>query len=100
MKYYALSKEKRDILYEENIVYNELLKYKRSKCVKYVITKCSDCDSDRNTLNHELKHSEYYFNERYRKYIKLIWDTLDREIKEIVSKYLKSYHHKLHLDEF
>lgn len=96
IKYYELSIENRDILYEEQMLYNKLLKYKK-KNYKYVITKCQN---DSCTLNHENKHALFYFNKKYRKYVKTIWESLDEDIKNIIIEYLKSYNEKLYIDEF
>ena len=96
IKYYELSTNNKDILYEETILYNKLLKYQK-KNYKYVIT---TCDHDKTILDHEIKHTQYYFNKRYRKYVKMIWKSLDEDIKEIIIEYLKSYNKKLYIDEF
>ena len=96
IKYYELAIKNRDILYEENILYNKLLKYKK-KNYKYVITKCND---DKSTLEHEIKHTQFYFNKKYRKYVKMVWKSLDDEIKELIIEYLKCYNEKLYVDEF
>lgn len=94
IKYFELSKRNNDLLYEEKELYKELKKYKD---FKYVITKCEE---DECTLEHEMKHCEYYFNKKYRKYVKSIWEDLDKELKNIIIKYLESYNEKLYIDEF
>lgn len=95
IKYYEISDKNNDLLYEEKELYEKILKYKKK--YKYIITKCEE---DQNTLEHELKHSEYYFNKKYKKYIKTIWETLDKELKEIIINYLNTYNQKMYEDEF
>jgi len=96
IKYYELSLKKNDILYEELNLYKKLIKYQK-KNYRYIITKCED---DKSTLEHEKKHVLFYFNKKYRNYIKSIWESLNDDIKNIIIEYLNTYHKKLYIDEF
>ena len=96
IKYYEISIKKNDILYEELNLYNKIIKYQK-KNYKYVITKCQD---DKCTLEHEKKHSLFYFNKKYRNYVKIVWESLNNNIKNMIIEYLKTYHEKLYIDEF
>jgi len=96
LKYYELSINNKDLLYEEHLLYSKLLKYKKKK-YKYIITKCNH---DNDTLEHEIKHTQFYFNKKYREYVKMVWESLDNDIKDIIIDYLNSYNQKLYIDEF
>jgi len=96
IKYYEISIMKNDILYEELYLYNKVKKYQK-KNYKYIITKCED---DKCTLEHEKKHVLFYFNKKYRNYVKMVWESLNNNIKNIIIEYLKTYHEKLYIDEF
>ena len=97
LNYLKIANNKYDILYEEKKLYEKLLKFSKYKSKKYIITKCKN---DKNTLSHEYKHALYFLNEKYRNYIKEIWESINDALKKIIIDYLVSYHETLYLDEF
>ena len=95
IEYLKLSLSKDDILDEEKKLYEELIGYFKKN--KYVITTTIN---DNNTLDHELMHAKYHYDNNYKKFVKTIWNGITVNTKNVITKYLDVYHESIHEDEF